>query len=462
MMREGDRVSSGTAITRGIKRIIAYPLLRNNSFFFLSTVVVGLANYLLNTTATRRFAPGNYSQFGVVLNLVVIFLPLSGAMISAVMRRASYNRMSQGNDATEAIQRTIVRYLTIFFAGLLTVTFIAHEPIGRFLRLTTVVPLYFVVVIVYWLFLQGLLQAILQEEGKYGRISAIFVGEGVFRATLGVTVILAGLGINAALAVYMLSAILATLFLPRPHAFWTGERAPHRALFPIYRDIGPLLLSNIGFSFLTTLDVILCRRYLSPITADQYVAIAAMAKFFLSATGSVSTIAFAEIVKAAHHGESSARPLGFSLVLIGGLGVPFVAFCVLFGPFVMNLAFGSAFRASGDQLWITATSAFAVSLLGLETAYFNARHWLGYLPVFLLGSVVTIAALPLAHQSLGGYAGTYAITTSVLALIFLIPVFLGLTGRLTLGTAQQVAPLTPVPLEPVVVTLDSADSSGIR
>ncbi|MDQ6661058.1 MAG: hypothetical protein M3Z24_08845, partial [Chloroflexota bacterium] len=169
------------------------------------------------------------------------------------------------------------------------------------------------------------------------------------------------------------------------------------------------------------LDIVLCRRYLAPRSADQYVALAAMAKFFLFATGSVSSIAFAEVVKATHRGQSSARPLGISLGLIVVLGVPFTIFCLLFGPFVMNFAFGSAFRASGHLLWITAIGAFAVSFLNLEVAYFNARHWLRYLPILLFGSVAAVAALPLARGSLQGYAGIYATGTMTLALIFLIP-----------------------------------------
>jgi O-antigen/teichoic acid export membrane protein len=331
------------------------------------------------------------------------------------------------------------------------VTFIFHAAIGHFLRLTTIVPLYFVVVSTYWVFLQGLLQALLQEQGRYGRISAVYIGEGTFRGIVGVSVIVAGLGIDVTLAIYMLSAILATFFLPRPRALWTGERAPRRVLAPLYRDIVPLLFSNIGFSLLTTLDVVLCRRYLSPVVADQYTAIAQMAKFFLAATGSIAMIAFAEVVKAAHHGEPNARPLGISLALIAGLGVPFVLFCLLFGPFVTAFAFGGAFRESGHALWITATSAFSISLLTLETAYFNARRWLGYLPVFLLGTVAAIAALPLAHHSLRGYAGTYAIATTTLALLFLLPVFLGLTGRIALGGAQGMPPALPTQPDPLAI-----------
>lgn len=441
----------GTTVVSIARRVITHPLIRNNSYFFFGTAIVAVANYLLNTSATHHFAPGDYSQFGVVLNLAVILIPIAGAMTSAVVRRASFNRVRDGAAETQAILRALVRFLTFFFTALLIVTFLGRASVAHFLRLTSATPIYFVIVSTYWVFLQGLLQALLQEEGKYGRISAVNIGEGAFRGVVGVTVITVGLGINVTLAVYMLSAILATFFLPRPRAFWTGVRASRRVLVPIYRDMGPLLLSNIGFSFITTLDVVLCRRYLTPITADHYVAITALAKVFTAATGSVGTIAFAEVVKATHRGESSARPLGISLALIAGLGAPFIAFCALFGPFVTAFVFGGSFRESGHLLWITAVTACSVSLLGLETAYFNARHWLGYLPVFLLGSVVTIAALPLAHHTLRGYAGIYAIATSTLAIVFLFPAFLGMTGRLRLGATPE-AVLTPAaPREPGIV-----------
>jgi len=66
-------------------------------------------------------------------------------------------------------------------------------------------------------------------------------------------------------------------------------------------------------------------------------------------------------------------------------------------------------------------SAVAIALINLEVAYFNARHWLWYLPVFLLGCVATIAALPLADQNLRGYAGIYATGTMTLAIVLFIP-----------------------------------------
>jgi O-antigen/teichoic acid export membrane protein len=436
---------------RLVVRLVRHPLIRNNSFFFLSTASVGLANYLLNTSATRHFAPGDYSQFGVVLGLAVILLPIAGALSSAVVRQASFNRVRNAAGETASVLRALVRTLTLAFVVLLGVTFVARGPIGHFLHLTTIRPVYFVVVSTYWVFLQGLLQALLQEEGKYGRISAVYIGEGIFRGFVGVSVIVAGLGMTVTLAVYMLSAILATFFLPRPSALWTGARASHRTLLPLYRDAVPLLLSNIGFSVLTTLDVVLCRRYLDPIVADHYTAIAQMAKFFLAATGSIGMIAFAEVVKAAHRGESNVRPLGVSLALIGSLGAPFVVFCALFGPPITAFVFGGSFRESGHALWITAASAFSISLLTLEVAYFNARKWLGFLPIFLIGTVATVAALPLARNSLRGYAGTYAIATTVLATLFLLPVFLSLTGRVTIGTADEARSAVDAAREPHIV-----------
>lgn len=412
-----------------IKRGIGHPILRNNGFIFMATMVVALAGYLLNTTAARRFAPGQYSQFGIMINLLGIIAPLSSAIIGAVLRRASLNREVGESEQTDAVQRTIFRHLSIAFLIGLAAVAISREHIGHFLHLTTTTPLYFVCVAGFWVAMQGLLQATLQEQGRYGKLSLIFLEEGIFRGVFGVTAIVIGLGITPTLGVYTLSAFFAALLMPWPRALWTGSGAGGAVMRPLYRDIGQLLVANLCFAVLTTLDVTLCRRYLAPVTADHYVALAALGKFFVFATNSVSAVAFAEVVKTVHRSESSKRPLAISLGLIAVLGVPFVLFCRIVGPLVMVLAFGSAYRDSGHALWITALSALAISVINLEVAYFNARHWLWYLPVFLLGSAATIISLSLARDSLRQYAGIYATGTVVLALILLLPIGLGLSER---------------------------------
>ena len=406
-----------------IKRGLAHPILRNNSFIFMATMVVALAGYLLNTTAARRFAPGQYSQFGIMINLLGALAPLSSAIIGAVLRRASLNRAMEEREQTDAVQRTLFRHLAFtFLIGIAAIT-VSREQIGHFLRLTTTTPLYFVCIAGFWLAMQGVLQATMQEQGRYGKLSFVFFLEGVFRGVVGVTVIAVGLGISVTLGVYALSALFAALLMPWPRALWTGRGARRAIIQPLYRDVGELLVANLCFAVLINLDVILCRRYLAPVMADWYVALAALGKFFVFATNSVSAVAFAEVVKTVHRGESSRRPLAISLGLIVALGIPFVIFCRIFGPLVMAIAFGGTYRIGGHVLWLTALSAFAMSVINLEVAYFNARRWLWYLPVFLLGSVATITALSLAHQSLRWYAGIYATGTTTLALILLLPLF---------------------------------------
>ncbi len=406
-----------------IGRGLATPILRNNGFIFGATLVVGLANYLLHITGIRGFAPGEYSQFGIMLNLLASTGTISSAMIGAVIRQASLNRATGGTEATDVLQRALVRYLSIALLIALVVVAVAHAPIGQFLRLTTTLPLPFVCVAGYWVIMQGVLQATLQEEGKYGKLSLIFLGEGVFRGIVGVTTIVTGLGISVTLAVYATSAWLAALAMPRPKRLWTGTRAAGVPLRPVYRDIGQLLLANLSSVLLTSFDIVLCRRYLGPELADRYTALASLSKFFLFVTASVSAVAFAEVVKATSRGERSTRSLVLSLGLIAALGIPFTTFCAVFGPLIMGLTGGGAFRDSGSALWITALSAFSMSVINLEVAYFNARKWLWYLPVLLIGSALTVVALPLSGGRLAGYAGVCATGTTTLALLLLVPLF---------------------------------------
>ncbi len=429
---------------------LAVPMLRNNSFFFAATACVGLANYLLNTTAARRFPAGTYSQFGIMLNLLAAFVPISVAAGTAITRRAIANRaMSEAHQqATDEIQRLLVRHWSLLCLGGLLLVAVGHAAIGHFLRLTTTAPLSLVVLTGYWIVVQGMLQSVLQERGDYGRLSAIFLGEGVFRGLLGVAIILAGVGITGALTIYALSAVLAAFFFPRPPALWHGARTAWVVMRPIYRDIGQLLLANLSVIVLSNLDIILCRRWLTPETADRYVAIASLAKFFLFATAAISTIAFAEMIKAEHRGTSSARPLLFSFGLIAALGLLFVGFCRIAGTLVMAFAFGAGYRMSGHALWLTAGSAFAVSLITLEITFFNARNWFWYLPFLFVACAAIVGALPLADGQLRRYAAVYAIGTLSIAFLLAVPLGFKLAGgatRMERPLPERPDHITPAP-----------------
>ncbi len=412
-------------------------LLRDNGLFLLVTVIVGITTYLFNTIAARRLAPGDYSQFGIMFSLLIAFSPISGAVSGAVLRRASFNRVHNETNDTPAVQRTLIQHLTLILGAILVLVIVAHAAIGQFLRLTTTVPLYFVLITGYWLIVQGLFQGTLQEEGRYTRLSCIFLGAGVLRAMLGSLVIAAGFGIVPALAMYAVSTMLATLFFPRPRPFWRGVRPLHSVMRPIYRDITQLGLSYLCFILLFELDIVLCRRYLSPLMADQYAAISSLTKFFLFATASICSISFAEVVKATHRGTSSVRPLTIAAGMIAAMGAAFVGVCVVFGPLLMGLLFGDIYRASGQILWIGAVSAFGVSCINLEIAYFNARHWFWYLPVLLLGSIATVGTFRFAHDDVQVYARIYAAATLVLALVLLVPFVLGIADRIGMGKGKD-------------------------
>jgi hypothetical protein len=184
---------------------------------------------------------------------------------------------------------------------------------------------------------------------------------------------------------------------------------------------------------LINLDVVFCRRYLSPDVADRYVAIASMAKFFLFATASVAVIAFTEMVKEIHRGRTGFRFFGMSFAIVVSLGGLFLAVCYLAGPRLMGRTFGDGYRESGQSLWIAAVTAVAISLINMEVTYCNARHWRWYLPILLLGGPAMIAALPFAGHRLERYAGIYAAGMVTLVLALLVPIVVDAATRKSLS-----------------------------
>jgi len=398
-------------------RAITNPILRSNFVFFLSAGAMGITNYLLSTMLARRLPPGDFSQIGVTLNIIAPLQPLAAAIGVAIVRSATENRVLGTREITDAIQRTLLRGIIVIHLVLSIAMLVLHEQVSAFFRLTHPSLPYLALTISAVAFCFGLFQAALQERGQYGRLSLLYFSESVFRLVGGFLVITLGFGVPAVIVIYLVSAVLILIPLPRPNSLWNGMQVNWERLRPVMRDIGALTLSNLGIALLISIDVALCRTFLDPITADRYVALAAVAKFFLSMTGWAGAIAFRHLVEARQQGEGGTRAIVLSFGTIIGLGIPFIALCAVGGPAIIGFAFGAPFRASGEVLWITAVSAVAVSLLQLVIAYFNAVQWRWYLPVFILGSACTVAALPLVGHNLHGYAVVYAVGTTALVLV---------------------------------------------
>ena len=431
-----------------VQRAITNPILRSNLVFSLSASAMGVTNYLLSTMLARRLPPGDFSQVGVTLNIIAPLQPLAAAIGVAIVRSAAENRVHGTRETTDAIQRTLLRGIVVIHLMLFAAMLVFHEQISRFFRLTHPSLLYLALAISAVAFCFGLFQAALQERGQYGRLSLLYFSESVFRLVGGVLVIILGYGVPAVVVIYLVSAGLILIPLPRPNSLWSGTQAHWDRLRPVMRDVGALTLSNLGVALLISIDVALCRTFLDPVAADRYVALAAVAKFFLSVTGWAGAIAFRHLVEARQQGEGGMRAITASFGTIIGLGIPFIALCAVGGPAIIGFAFGAPFRASGAVLWITAVSAVAVSLLQLVIAYFNAVQWRWYLPVFVIGSMFTVAALPLAGHTLRGYVIVYAAgaTTLVLLLFALMIMHMNRDTDTNTGMGTKTRGSTPVPL----------------
>jgi O-antigen/teichoic acid export membrane protein len=410
------------ALDTRVRRMLAQPLVRDNALLFASAGCVGLANYLLNIAAARRFPSGVYSEFGIALNLLAAFAPVTSSVMGAMIRRGSFGFATGEEGETDATQRSLLRHLSGIFLVALVAVALFRGPIGATLHLPDVAPLYFVVATAFFTFLHALFQGVLQAEGRYGRLAAISVGEALFRGVVGVAAIAAGVGLVGVVAIYTLSAALAVCYFPRPPALWTGTGAAKRVLRPVYRDMAQLAVANVCMVLLINLDIIFCRRYLPPEIADRYVAIAAVAKFFIFATASVAIVAFAAFVNAIHRGEAVLRPFALSFGLLALLGGGFILTCLIIGPLLIGVTFGAAYRGSAHALWITAVDAVAISFINMAIAYWNARERRWYVFVLIPGSAALVGLLAAAGGSLERYAGFYAAGMVALAVVVLLPI----------------------------------------
>jgi O-antigen/teichoic acid export membrane protein len=175
----------------------------------------------------------------------------------------------------------------------------------------------------------------------------------------------------------------------------------------------------LALAAMMTADVLLAKRYLSPVDAGLYGAGALVTKAALWLPYAVTMIALPRLAVAAHRRAT----LRLSVLVLAGLGLAEVAGVLLLGAVLFPIAVGAEYRPVTGWLWLFATEGalFAIAqLVVMSRIAATDRLVAALLWVAVLAELGTVAFV---HGSVGAILTVAAATGAlVVAAGLLLPV----------------------------------------
>ncbi len=184
----------------------------------------------------------------------------------------------------------------------------------------------------------------------------------------------------------------------------------------------PTLAGTIGFTFMTTLDVVLIQHLFGGVPAGNYAAIATLGKTIIFLTGSFALLIVPKAAQAVTRGENASHLLRRALAGTLGLGLLGLAGLYLLGPVLIKL-FITNFPDELDWLIVLHGGAMMLySFSSIWVAFFIAVKQPLYLLLVVPVLVLQITLIYMWHSSL----------TQVIGLLYLGGIILYALGEMCL------------------------------
>ena len=361
-------------------------LLRGSAFFFISTTIVNVGNYLMNLILGRYLGPAAFADVSLMVTLMLV-VSFVTAMLGLVTSKftATYAAM---NDLprVSALRLWLGRaawwigIAMMLFLGLgapFLKTFFNTVSVWPFVILSIGMPMYLA---------QAVDRGVLQGQTRFGLLAVSYQAEMWVRFVAAITLVLLGFAVNGAVAGLTLSFIATWLVARRvknglPRAGSLGQKERQETIAFVVPASAALLAQIL----INNSDILIVKHFFISETAGQYAALALIGRVVFFATWSVVTTLFPIVAQKHQLGEPHHHLLFLSLGIVAVISSAFVVFTLVSPVFIAQVLFGGAYVSIAPLL---APYAIATALYSMANVVINYRLSIGS----SAGSAMAVAA----------------------------------------------------------------------
>lgn len=384
--------------------------IRNNEEV-LDTIIVGIGtligsvfSYLLQFVLGRKLSVEDYGTFNTLLSLTTIVGVLSGVLGTALIKVSAemYAKDKNNGKLEYFLYKTLVfsflALVIFFFIGVLFSDFVS-----TYLNINDRILIILLGLSTGLSFLLIAPNSFLQGVQKFKRYSFFHIINMLFRLAFPVAFVFAGSDLRGVWVGLSLSSIFsfALGMIMLDVRIKNVEKKDISSYLEKLKSLfTSIILVNFALMSLNNIDVIMVKKYFSPVEAGYYSGTVTLGKILLFGAGAFTVVMFPKITALYVNGKEFIHKLKMILFLL--LGVLFVGvLCYsIFPEFLTKVFFGEAFMSSQEYLPLFSIFVAIYVLINFLVMFFLAvdKKAVGFL--LLPGVVAQYVLLNIFHDSL--------------------------------------------------------------
>ncbi|MCL4541203.1 MAG: oligosaccharide flippase family protein, partial [Chloroflexi bacterium] len=288
-------VSTPIASVRGSRS--ASPHLSLRSLFsggvalVVGTAAGNILSLVFSLMSARLIAPANYATLTACLSLLVVAAVPAAALQLATASYTADPHLSSAQSS--GVRRTLLRGGVMFGAGLGVLALLGSAPLGSFLHLPSLIPLWLTAVILGASFIGPVYQGSLQGAHRFAALALVMSSAFAIRVVAAALLLVLGTGEVGALTGVLLgtvgSALLGGILCRSTETVHSDETLPLRELA---RTLFPTFIMQLSLTSMLFIDTLLSKHFFTPATVGAYAGLATTARILAYLPGALSVLLF--------------------------------------------------------------------------------------------------------------------------------------------------------------------------
>ncbi len=412
-------------------------LVRGSVVVTLGTVLSGALAYIYSSMVGRMLGPVKFGDLGVIISLLTILTSVGTAILTVTMRYTSEFYTKNDLVGVARIHKRLAR-LTLYLSLILTVVCLLLSPFfGSLLAIHDRAALFIAVFTIVLSLMVIVNRGALQGIQRFPAMSFSLIGELILKLLLTYAVLRAGYGLVGVAASMLVTGMfsywltgyfLRDLLKAEENVTASSEGVTRKQL---WQYAWPTVITTFLLLLAMSIDVMAVKKFFSPETAGQYIAVSTIAKIIFYVTGSISTVMFPLITEQQTRGEKHYGTLIFSVLftLLGSLIL--LGTYYIFQEKIVTALYGEEYRALGHLLPEVGWLVVWLALVNLLVNYFMSIKTFKFTIYFALITVAEVIALYLHHDSIEEVVRVLQIGTGLLFALMLVNYLLMKRSQIT-------------------------------
>ena len=372
------------------KKFSSSQLMRGSIVLFIGTMIGNFGSYLYHLLMGRMLGP---EEYGVISSIISILYFLSIPTTVFTLAISKFTSAYLGKKETGKISSSFLWLFkkSFLFSLIIFIFFVLISPfLAKFLNLDSMASLMAVSGAVFLSFPVSVNRGFLQGLMNFSWLAFVSGTETILKLFLAVLLVLAGLKSFGAVLAYSISSFLNLIITTIPFKNYFSVVDKKEKFVDFGKMVGfslPVLIANISFISLYSLDIILVKHFFSSYQAGIYSSASILGKIIFWFSSPVVTAVFPILSK-----RQAEKRNFFGILLSSIFFISFASFCLVlvykfFPELMINLLFGEKYFGAKALL---VPFAIFIFFHTLANALVNAYLSLSLTKPVILASIAAI------------------------------------------------------------------------